>query len=384
VDVRAAVQIDDQKIEMQGFTLPSDLRPHEALVRIEACGMCGSDVSQYQGFHRQKGTVRYPNIPGHEPLGVIAEITPEARDAWRVDVGDRVAIDHALRCGLCDGCRGGGRCHHHMVYGFISTDRGAGLWGGYAEYMQLLPQTRVFPMSADLSVEDAVLFNPLAAGFEWAARGAGTEVGDSVLILGPGQRGLASVIAAREAGAETIIVTGLSRDRPKLELALEFGATHIIDAENEDVVAAAKEITGGRGVNRAVDVTTRHKMSRTRPMPDAAPPPDAKPRAAEPVNVAIAAAAERGTVVFAGHKGGGTVADFPADTVISKRLTIQGVGGTSPWSVTQAIRVITAGAYPLHKMHTHKITIDELEHGIAVLAGEVEGESAIHITVTPG
>src|SRR5262249_48245936 len=91
------------------------------------------------------------------------------------------------------------------------------------------------------------VFNPLGAGFRWAVELPRTGPGDTVLILGPGQRGLASVIAARTAGADSIIVTGLSRDANKLALARELGADHVIDVGREDARRRVRELTRGGG-----------------------------------------------------------------------------------------------------------------------------------------
>src|SRR2546427_2672054 len=119
--------------------------------------------------------------------------------------------------------------------------------------MYLDPSSLVHPMRKDLPASLAVLFNPLGAGFRWAVEIPVTGPGDTVLVLGPGQRGLASVIAARAAGADTIIVTGLSRDARKLALARELGADHVIDVEREDARARVRELTGGRGAGGGVE-----------------------------------------------------------------------------------------------------------------------------------
>src|SRR5256885_1829581 len=87
-----------------------------------------------------------------------------------------------------------------------------GIWGGYAEYVYLHPNAILHPIRGDIPAEVAVMFNPLGAGVRWTSDLGGVKLGDTVLILGAGQRGLASVIVARAAGAGTIIVTGLSRD----------------------------------------------------------------------------------------------------------------------------------------------------------------------------
>src|SRR4029077_11555523 len=131
--------------------------------------------------------------------------------------------------------------------GYVPLAHPPGLWGGYADYMYLDPCSIVHRVRKDITAALAVMFNPLGAGFRWAVEIPRTGPGDRVLILGPGQRGLASVIAARAAGADTIIVTGLSRDAPKLALAREFGADHVIDIEAEDARVRVRELTGGHG-----------------------------------------------------------------------------------------------------------------------------------------
>jgi threonine dehydrogenase-like Zn-dependent dehydrogenase len=121
--------------------------------------------------------------------------------------------------------------------------------------MYLDPHALVHKMSRDIAPELAVLFNPLGAGFRWAVDMPRLRVGETIVVLGPGQRGLASVIAAREAGAGCIIVTGLSRDERKLALAREFGADHAIDVERDDVVRRVREITDGAMADVVIDVT---------------------------------------------------------------------------------------------------------------------------------
>ena len=98
------------------------------------------------------------------------------------------------------------------MYSYIPLSEPPGLWGAYAEYMYLAPGSIVHKVDPTLPAELAVLFNPLGAGFLWAVEIPETQPGDTVVVLGPGQRGLTSVLACREVGAGTIIVTGLEAD----------------------------------------------------------------------------------------------------------------------------------------------------------------------------
>ena len=292
---RAAVQTGDRKIEMQEFKVPNGVEPGGALLRVEASGMCGSDYEQYSGALAGSGLFQYPVIPGHEPIGRIERISPEASRLWGVSEGDRVAVEPFCPCGICDRCTEGSYqlCRNRFLYAYTPTDVGSGLWGGYAEYMVLRPNTIVHKLPEDLSTDDAVLFNPIGAGFEWGYKIPGTRIGDTVLILGPGQRGLACVVGAREAGASAIIVTGLGKDAHKLALARELGATHTINVEQASTVDQVREITGGELADRVIDVSAF---------------------ATHPVLDAIDAVRPGGTIVLAGIKGFKEIPGFVSES----------------------------------------------------------------------
>jgi threonine dehydrogenase-like Zn-dependent dehydrogenase len=345
------------------FTLPEEIGPREGLLKVEASGMCGSDWEQYQGELAETGLVEYPCIPGHEPIGRIEEIGEEASRHWGVSEGDRVAVEPFAPCGVCSYCTSGSYqyCENRFLYAFSSAAEGSGLWGGYADYMHLRPNTIVHEIPDDLPRNEAVLFNPLGAGFEWAYRVAETDPGDSVLILGAGQRGLTSVIACNEAGADEIIVTGLEQDAHKLALAEEFGATNTINVETEETVARVMEITNGRGVDRAIDVT---------------------PIATDPIIDAINVIRPGGVIVLAGLKGMKEVDGFVSDDLVMNGIEVRGVLGVKSWAYKQAIRTIIDGEYPIEKMNSHTFTIDEVERAMQILGGEVDTE-ATHITIVP-
>jgi threonine dehydrogenase-like Zn-dependent dehydrogenase len=246
-----------------------------------------------------------------------------------------------------------------MTYGLTSVEDGSGLNGGYAEYLVMRPNSNVYAMPDSLSIQDAVFFNPLGSGFDWGIRLAGTQVGDTVLIMGPGQRGLGCVIALREAGAGRIIVAGRGRRPWKLDLALELGATHVVNTDEDSVVDVVRRITGGEMADRAIDTT---------------------PHAVKPVEDAIGALHGEGTLVLTSHKD--PVPDFE-NHIIRKGLTVRGAFMATPWGKRQAIRVLGLKKYDLSKVHTHTLPIEELDRAMRILGGEVAGEEAVHITVTP-
>ena len=352
----AMVQTAPRRLEARDLPLP-EIDANSALLRIEACGICGSDVEQFEGDLRTP----MPAIPGHEPLGVIEQIGDGAARRWGVDAGDRVAVETMLSCRFCPACLAGAYhlCRRRRIYSYIGLDQPPGLWGAYAEYMFLDEASIVHKVDPALPAEIAVLFNPLGAGFRWAVEIPRTRPGDTVLILGPGQRGLASVIACRQAGAGTVIVTGLASDARKLALAREFGADHTIDVENQDAKTRIRELTDGRGADVVVDVTAY---------------------ATEPVAASLDYAAMGGTIVLAGVKGFKPIDGFVSDKIVLKEIRVQGAIGVTSSGYESAIRLIESGRVPVEKMHTHEFPLRRAEEAIRTLA---DGGS-IHSCLVPG
>lgn len=355
----AMVQTGVCTLEARDVPIP-DIDDDSAILRLEACGICGSDHEQFHGLLRTP----MPVIPGHEPLGVIAKIGDRAAARWGVDVGDRVAVETMISCRHCGPCLDGHYhlCDHRRIYSYIPLGDAPGLWGGYAQYMYLHPNSVLHRMDPELPPALAVMFNPLGAGFRWAVELPRTRPGDSVVILGPGQRGLASVVACREVGAGTIIVTGLAADADKLALARTFGADHTIDVENEDAIRRVKELTGGRGADVVLDVSAY---------------------ATQPVADALSMVRVGGTVVLAGVKGFKPVENFVSDLVVMKEINIRGAIGVTSSGYRNAIRLIESGRVPLERMHTHDFALADAELAIRTLGREIAGTESIHSCLIP-
>ena len=181
--------------------------------------------------------------------------------------------------------------------------------------------------------------------------------------MGPGQRGLSCVLACREAGADMIIVSGIAADAAKLKLALEFGADHVIDVENENPVQRVRELTDGVGADVVIDVSSY---------------------ATEPVAQALDLVAPGGRVVLAGVKGFKPVPNFISDKVVLKEISILGAIGVTHSGYSSAIRLLESGKYPIHKMHTHEFGLRDAELAIRTLARQIEGIESIHSCLIPG
>ncbi len=355
--VRAAVQTGPLAYEIRELPRPR-IGDDDGLLRVEACGVCGSDVEQYRGHLVREGM--FPLVPGHEPLGIIEEVGDRAAERWGVVPGDRVAVEILRPCRACDFCLTGRymSCpNRDGAYGMTPLAREPGLWGGFGEYMYLHPWAILHKVDPGLAPELAVMFNPLGAGVRWAAFLGEVGLGDTVLILGPGQRGLTSVIAARAVGAGTIIVTGLRKDAEKLALAREFGADHTIDVDAEDVVARVAEITDGAMADVVLELT---------------------PMAERPISDAIEAVRHSGRIVFAGLKGNKPIPVI-TDRLINKGITIRGAYGVDADAYIEAIRIIESRRFPLERMHSGRFSLDETEDAIR----ELGDGRAIHVCVCP-
>ncbi len=356
----AMVQTAVRRLEPRELPLP-EIDDDSALLRVEACGICGSDYEQFEGVLRTP----MPVIPGHEPLGRIEKVGDRAARRWGVEVGDRVAVETMLSCRFCPACLAGSYhlCRTRKIYSYIPLAEPPGLWGAYAEYMYLAPNSVLHKVDATLPAEIAVLFNPLGAGFRWAVEIPKTRPGDTVVILGPGQRGLASVIECREAGAGRIIVTGLAADARKLALAREFGAHATIDVENENARERIRELTEGRGADVVLDVSSY---------------------ATGPVAETLDHVAPGGTIVLAGVKGWKEIPKFISDKIVLKEITLRGAIGVTSRGYTSAIHLLESRRVPVEKMHTHDFALRDAELAIRTLAREIPGEESIHSCLIPG
>jgi threonine dehydrogenase-like Zn-dependent dehydrogenase len=363
--VTAAIQNGARAIELVELPRPKVGRD-DAILRVEACGICGTDVEQYRGEMDGVIDLRYPLVPGHEPVGVIDEIGVDAAERWNLAVGDRVAVEPFVPCGSCRYCLTGAYEHcdgwpQMMSYGFISTSVAPAIWGGYATHLYLHPKAVLHRVPAGIPADLAVLFNPLGAGIRWGVTLPGTTIGSVVVVLGPGQRGLATAAAAKVAGARIVVVTGLTRDRHKLDLALDLGADHVIDVERDDLVPRVREITGGAMADIVVDVTAN---------------------ATQPVVDAVDIVRAGGTIVLGGLKGT-TVPAFPSDKLVLRGITVIGARGVTAPAYRNALDLIASDRFPLERLRTHVFPLAEAERAIQVLAGEVPDEHAVNVVIAP-
>jgi alcohol dehydrogenase len=362
VSAEALVLAAPRRLERRRYDI-ADVGPRTGRLRVEACGLCGTDHEQYTGHL----PARHAFIPGHEVVGVLEEVGQEAADRWGVSAGQRVAVEVFQSCRECDACKAGlyRRCERNglrTMIGFVDADAPPHLCGGYATHLCLGFDAMLLPTPAELDPVVATLFNPLGAGIRWGVEAPGTKPGDVVAILGPGIRGLCAAAAAKEAGAAFVMVTGVGpRDAPRLALAASFGADLAVDVSTDDPVAALRSATGGLA-DVVVDVT-------------------AKAPAAFAQGVALARTG--GTMVVAGIRGEPGAPGFSPDHIVYKELRLQGALGVDVSAYSAALRMLAEARYPFASLPRQVAGFDDLEGLIQVMAGEAPGAPPVHGVFAP-
>jgi alcohol dehydrogenase len=360
--VQALVLQEPRTLVDRQFPRP-DLGEDDGLLRVEACGLCGTDHEQFTGA--LPGGFAF--VPGHETVGVIEAVGPAAADRWGVEEGDRVAVEVFLSCRACPPCRAGEyrHCRRHGIgdmYGYIPADRPPGLWGGYAELQYLAPDSILHVLPSSLDPVLATVFNPLGAGIRWAATMPGTSTGDVVAVLGPGIRGLCSAAAAKRAGASFVMVTGLgSRDADRLALASRFGADLAIDACGSDPATALKRATGGLA-DIVVDVTAKAPAALAQ---------------------AIGLARPGGTVVVAGTRGSPDTPGFWPDLIVYKELRILGALGVDAPAYRAAIELLASGRFPFADLPRRCERLGGAGDLLRAMAGEGDDPAPVHGVLVP-
>ena len=240
--MRAAVYrgVDDVRVET--VAVP-EIGPGEVLVRIDTCGICGTDLKKiHTGSHAA------PRVFGHEMAGTVVQVGDGVE---RFEVGDRVMAFHHIPCGACFYCRKQtfAQCETYKKVGTTAGFEAAG--GGFAEYIRVMDwivaRGGLVKIPDDIPFEQAAFIEPMNTCFK-AVRLLNLEADDTVLVMGQGSIGIMLAALARRTGA-TVLTSDLYPERHAI--AAEYGLNHPIDARG-DVIAAARSVTDGRGADVAL------------------------------------------------------------------------------------------------------------------------------------
>ncbi len=364
----AAVATGGRALHLDEFPVP-EVQTTGGLLRVEACGVCGSDLKKYSAASMR------PTILGHETVGRIERAGSLAASHWGVREGDRVLLEEYLPCGHCEYCRSGEfrSCRRtdtqragSLRYGSTPVGVPPALWGGYSQYQHLHLDSVLHLVPEGVAPEHATFALPLGNGIQWAQLDGGVRTGDTVVIQGPGQQGLGCLLASKAAGAGCVIVSGLSRDRRRLRLARTLGADHTVDAEAASLPEVVEEVTGGRGADVVIDNSGA---------------------GAATVATALRVVRKRGTVVLAsgGPAGSGTAQAGPAldlNLIRKRQVTLKGVRGHSYRAVETALAYLASGGVPLGLVCGPPLGLPDVGLALERTAGLVEAD-APHVSVAP-
>ncbi len=234
--MKAAVLHGINDLRYEDVPIPS-IKEDEALVKVKAAGVCGSDVPRIM----KKGTYKFPLIPGHEFSGKVVQL---GQNTNGIEIEDRVAVIPLIPCSKCDYCQIGeyAQCDNYDYLGSRSN-------GGFAEYAKVpISSLVVVPENVDLI--EASLTEPSAVALH-ALRRTGVDVGDSIAILGTGPIGLMLAQWARIMGAGKIFLVDIVEE--KLQFAQKLGFTNCINAKEKDALEAIMGATSGVGVDLAIE-----------------------------------------------------------------------------------------------------------------------------------
>ncbi len=241
--MKALVLTDYKRFALEERPVPAP-QPDEVLVRVRACGICGSDV---HGMDGSTGRRIPPIIMGHEAAGEIAGLGASVA-GWKK--GDRVTFDSTVYCGECWHCRRGevNLCDNRRVLGVSCADYRRD--GAFAEYVAV-PQRILYRLPDNLSFEQAAMVEAVSVAVH-AARRAALADGASAAVVGTGMIGLLVVQVLRAAGCRPVIAIDL--DESRLKLAGRLGATATIKADDPALIDQVRALTGGRGADAAFEV----------------------------------------------------------------------------------------------------------------------------------
>jgi threonine dehydrogenase-like Zn-dependent dehydrogenase len=360
--VLAAVLVEPGRYELREYPLPEPA-PGCVLVKMELSGICGTDKHTYQGFTTQYTgkQIRFPIIQGHENVGTIVAIGGNGQysdfEGIPLKVGDRVVVGANVACGHCYYCR------HDFPYYFCQNMADYGnnlcagdaphLFGGWSQYLYILPGSFLVRVPDELPSEIAVLTEIMAVtvGLDRAKQmsvfpSEAFLFDDTVVVLGVGPLGMCFLMKARMLGAGNIIAVDLSDYR--LQFARRLGADHVLNASNTtpaERLDFVRALTHGRGADLVIET---------------AGVPQAVPEALDLMRPG-------GLLVEAGNFSDlGQVAISPHRHICAKNARILGVGGEEPAAYGPGMRQMARYMHdhPLREFVSHRFPLRDVEAAV--------------------
>jgi len=332
---KAMVVVEPGRMELREFEIVPP-RKDQILLKLNVTSVCASDPKIFAG---QVPWIKFPLIMGHELVGQVIEIGDEAAARYELKPGDRLTAEPIIPCGHCEWCRTRHtyhKCPSHRGYGTTMTaDEPPFLFGGYAEYMYLVPGSRLHKIADGVPDLAASLSSVIGNGVRWVKTLGKMTFGQTLAISGAGSQGLATLMAARECGAGPIAMLGIGRDHKRFELAREFGVDFTVNIEKEDPLEAVPELLGG--------------------LPDVVVETSGVPSA---IQTALELVKPTGRVITIGLSGGKATA-IKFDALVDKGIVIL-ADAAQAGNMEDAVRIINSRKYAVEKISNFAYHLEEL------------------------
>ncbi|MBI4790755.1 MAG: alcohol dehydrogenase catalytic domain-containing protein [Chloroflexi bacterium] len=300
--------------------------PGDVLIKVAACGVCGTDVEAYLGHQPRGWTITYPFRMGHELSGTVVEV---GKDVPNVKPGDRVVPDGRLPCGYCHYCRRGlfSACQNQ---GYFS--------GGLAEY-SVYPFRNLVRVPDNVSLEQAAFAEPLACVVNGQSK-VDVPFGGVAVVIGDGPIGLLHLQMLKHRGAFTIMV-GLLEHR--LQIARQLGADCVVNVAQDDAAKIVRDASDGRGADVVVNAVGK----------------------ADVLRQAIDLAARRGQVLFFAATMQPKV-ELDIDLIHYKELALKGTYDSTIAQYEDALRLLRTGIVQVEPLISHRLPLAEVQHGYEI------------------
>ncbi|MBS7630263.1 zinc-dependent dehydrogenase [Candidatus Bathyarchaeota archaeon] len=339
--MRVAVYYNNNDIRIVTVSKPQ-VKHGEVLLKVMACGICGSDVMEWYRVRRA------PLVLGHEVVGFITEV---GEGVEKYKVGDRVFVSHHVPCNTCRFCLRG---EHTACETLHKTNIDPGGFSEYARVPSINVDRGVFKLPEEVTFEEGVFTEPLACVLR-SQRRLPVRVGDSVLVMGSGVSGILHIQIARLLGASRIISTDIHRF--KLEAAERFGADEVIDA-GKDVLKVLREMNHGRLAD-VVIVSTN---------------------APSAIRQSFDCVEDAGRILFFAPAAPGFEAPLNLNDFWSRQLSLATSYAAAPSDLNDALELIRARRVNVKDMVTHRLSLCETPLGFRLVS---EASDALKVVVEP-
>ncbi|MEA4854093.1 MAG: alcohol dehydrogenase catalytic domain-containing protein [Christensenella sp.] len=337
--MKAQLFVEPERMEMVEMDIP-EISEKEVLIKVEACGICGSDISYYYGFSPlDTADGKGPLVLGHEVAGEIVAMGDYVKSKGTLKIGDRVALNPVQPCNACNYCR-------KAQFNLCKDCRvvGTSVNGGFAEYTKI-EYTNVFKLKDNVSFAAGALTEPLACAM-YGMKNLDVQLGDVVVIIGSGTIGLMMTQIAKARGAGKIILVGVVDWQ--LEKGLELGANCIINTLN---VASAYYTPN---IKKSILALTDGMMADRVIVPT---------NAVSAINSAVDLGGGHATIVFFGLPGTNDKLEVPLLSAIQSDKIIK-FSWLTPLVWPSTIATLNAGLVDVDALITQKFTLEEAAEGI--------------------